>query len=212
MSFEKLSIREFAERVADKSPTPGGGAVGALVGALAASLVEMVANLTLSRADYSDWHAEMEKVVSLMKEKRLALLEGIDLDVKAFDEVMAAYKLPKNTVEEKEKRSQLIQEALKKAARVPYESCRHVKEILKSAVSVTEWGNVNAISDAVSAAELAASAFYSAKANVLINLKLIKDEEFKEYMLHELKTFAGEVEGALRSVRQLAAQRTGLEF
>jgi len=212
MSFEKLSIRDFIEKVADNSPTPGGGAVSALVGALAASLVEMVANLTLSRADYSDWHAEMEKVVSLMKEKRLALLEGIDLDVKAFDEVMAAYKLPKNTVEEKEKRSQLIQEALKKAARVPYESCRHMKEILKGALSVTEWGNVNAISDAVSAAELATSAFYSAKANVLINLKLIKDEGFKEYMFHELKTFTGEVEGALRSVRQLATQRTGLEF
>ncbi|HEY8542492.1 MAG TPA: cyclodeaminase/cyclohydrolase family protein, partial [Pseudothermotoga sp.] len=119
MNFAKLSIREFVEKVSDKSPTPGGGAVSALAGALAASLIEMVANLTLSRPDYSDWHAEMEKIVSLMQEKRTILLDYIDLDVKAFDQVMSAYRLPKNTVEEKEKRSQTIQEALKQAARVP---------------------------------------------------------------------------------------------
>lgn len=210
MNLAKLSIREFIEKVSDKSPTPGGGAVSALVGALAASLLEMVANLTLSRQDYSDWHAEMEKVVSLMQEKRLLLLDYIDLDVKAFDQVINAYKLPKNTAEEKEKRSQAIQEALKQAAHVPYETCRHLKEILKKAVTVAEWGNINAISDVVSAAELAASAFNSAKANVLINLKSIKDDKFKENLLHELKTFTGEVEGALKSVREVTIQRADL--
>jgi len=210
MNFAKLSIREFVERVSDKSPTPGGGAVSALVGTLAASLVEMVANLTLARPDYSEWHAQMEKVVSTMQEKRLLLLEYIDHDVKAFDDVMSAYKLPKNTPEEKEKRSQTIQEALKRAARVPYEVCRHLREILKEAVIVAEWGNINAISDVISAAELAASAFNSAKANVLINLKSIKDEKFNENLIHELRTFTGEVEGALRSVREIVSQRSGI--
>lgn len=210
MNFSKLSIREFVEKVSDKSPTPGGGAVSALAGALAASLIEMVANLTLSRPDYSDWHAEMEKIVSLMQEKRTILLDYIDLDVKAFDQVMSAYRLPKNTVEEKEKRSQTIQEALKQAARVPYETCRHLKEILKQAVAVAQWGNINAISDVVSAAELAEGAFNSAKANVLINLKSLKDEKFKENLLHELKTFTGEVEGALKSVREITAQRADI--
>ncbi|MFN4190671.1 MAG: cyclodeaminase/cyclohydrolase family protein [Pseudothermotoga sp.] len=210
MNFAKLSIREFVEKVSDKSPTPGGGAVSAVVGALAASLVEMVANLTLSRPDYSDWHAEMERVVSLMQEKRVLLLDYIDLDVKAFDQVMSAYKLPKETAEEKEKRSLAIQEALKGAARIPYETCRHVKEILKVSVIVAEWGNINAISDVLSAAELAASAFYSAKANVLINLKSIKDDRFKENLLHEMKTFTGEVEGALKSVREITAQRASI--
>ncbi len=210
MNLAKLPIREFVDRVADKSPTPGGGAVSALVGALAASLVEMVANLTLARQDYSDWHAEMERAVSLMQEKRLALLDTIDLDVKAFDQVMSAFKLPKNTPEEKEKRSQAIQEALKQAAHVPYETCRHLKEVLKTAVAVAQWGNINAISDVISAAELAASAFNSAKANVLINLKSIKDEKFRENLMHELKTFTGEVEGALKSVREIAVQRADL--
>ncbi len=81
---------------------------------------------------------------------------------------------------------------------------------MKEAVIVAEWGNINAISDVISAAELAASAFNSAKANVLINLKSIKDEKFNENLIHELRTFTGEVEGALRSVREIVSQRSGI--
>ncbi|ABV33012.1 MULTISPECIES: cyclodeaminase/cyclohydrolase family protein [Pseudothermotoga] len=212
MSIEKISLREFTEKVSDRNPTPGGGAVSAFVGSLAASLVEMVANLTLLREDYSEWHTEMERVIELMEETRVALLESVDLDIKAFDEVMNAYRLPKSTNEEKERRTQAIQEALKAAAHVPYETCRHLKEIAKCALIVAKWGNVNAISDAISAAELAMGSFYSARANVLINLKSIKDEDFKNNMLHELKTFAGEMEGALKSVRQIASERAKILF
>lgn len=211
MSFEKMQIRDFVERVADKSPTPGGGAVSAIAACLAAALNEMVAQLTLSRQDYADWHAEMERVTEKMEEIRHALLELSEADAKAFDEVMNAYRMPKETEEEKEKRKKCIQEALKHAAQVPYEICRYARDIVKTAQVVAKWGNVNAISDAVSAAELAYGAFQAAKANVLINLKSIKDEAFVENMKHELRTFTGEVEGALRDVRESAKQRAGIE-
>ncbi len=211
MSSEKLSMREFVERVSDKNPTPGGGAVSALVCALAAALSEMVANLTLGRNDYSDWHAEMERVLENMKEIRFRMMEYIDLDIKAFDRVITAYKLPKETDEQKEQRKKAIQEALKEASRVPYEVCRSAREILRFAEVVASWGNVNAISDAVSSAELAYGAFQAAKANVLINLNSIRDEHFVEYMKHELRTLSGEAEGALRTIREAAKQRGKLD-
>jgi formiminotetrahydrofolate cyclodeaminase len=212
MSFEKMQIRDFVEKVADKSPTPGGGAVSAIVACLAAALNEMVAQLTLGREDYAEWHAEMERVTEEMEEIRHVLLELADADAEAFDEVMNAYKLPKETEEEKEKRRKCIQEALKRAAHVPYEICRCCRDIVKAALVVATWGNVNAISDAVSAAEMAYGAFQSAKANVLINLKSIKDETFVENMRHELRNFTGEVEGALEDVRQIAKQRAAIEL
>lgn len=211
MSFEKMQIRDFVEKVADKSPTPGGGAVSAVVACLAAALNEMVAQLTLIRQDYAEWHAEMERVVEEMEELRHLLIELSESDAKAFEEVMNAYKLPKETDEEREKRKKCIQETLKRAAHVPYEICRYSRDVIKAAQVVTRWGNVNAISDAVSAAELAAGAFRSAKANVLINLRSIKDDVFVRDMMHELKTFTGEVEGALRDVREIAKQRAGIE-
>ncbi|AEH50914.1 cyclodeaminase/cyclohydrolase family protein [Pseudothermotoga thermarum] len=207
MAWDKLSLREFIEKVADKNPTPGGGAVSALVCALAAALNEMVSNLTLARNDYSDWHAEMERTLENMKEIRLKMLEHIELDIKAFDEVIEAYKMPKETEEQKEARKTAIQEALKKAAKVPYEVCRYSREVLRFAEIVARWGNINAISDAVSAAELAFGAFQAAKANVLINLNSIKDEQFVEYMKHELRTLTGEAEGALKAVKEVAKER-----
>ncbi|MCS7174755.1 cyclodeaminase/cyclohydrolase family protein [Pseudothermotoga sp.] len=211
MSFEKMQIRDFVEKVADKSPTPGGGAVSAIVACFGAALNEMVAQLTLSRQDYAEWHAEMERVVEEMEELRHMLIELSESDARAFDEVMEAYKLPKETEEEKERRKKSIQDALKRAAHIPYEICRYSRDVIKAAQIVARWGNVNAISDAISAAELAAGAFRSAKANVLINLKSIKDETFVRDMMHELKTLTGEIEGALRDVREIAKQRAGIE-
>ncbi len=212
MDYVKLTLRDFIEKVSDKNPTPGGGAVSALVCALSAALNEMVANLTLARNDYADLHAEMERVLESMKEIRLLMMEHIDSDIRAFDEVMEAYRMPKETPEQKEQRKNRIQEALKKAAKVPYEICRYSREVLRFAEITAKWGNVNAISDAVSSAELAFGAFQAAKANVLINLNAIKDEQFVEHLRHELRTLSGEAEGALKSIREAAKERGKLDI
>ena len=211
MRFDDITLKSFCERVADGTPTPGGGAVSAIVGAFAASLIEMVANLTIARKDYAEWHSEMEKVIESMQKCRLELFQFADKDVQAFDEVMNAYKLPKDTQEKKKQRSEAIQKALENAAHVPYRTCRCLREVLNASEVVAKWGNVNAISDSISAAELARSAFNSAKANVLINVKYIKNESVKKLLLHEMETFTGEVEGIMRLVRKAVKERGGFE-
>jgi len=212
MRFDDIMLKSFCERVADGTPTPGGGAVSAVVGAFASSLIEMVANLTISRRDYEEWHSEMEKVIESMQKCRSELFRLADEDVQAFDEVMNAYKLPKDTQEKKKQRSEAIQKALENAARVPYRTCRCLREVLSASEIVAKWGNVNAISDSLSAAELARSAFNSAKANVLINGKYMKNEDIKELLLHERETFTGEIEGIMRSVRKAVKERGGFEI
>lgn len=192
--FEEKSLREFVEMVASSSPTPGGGAVGAYAASLGSALLEMVANLTLGKKGYENKEAEMEVIVEKMKLEREKFLALIDEDVKAFNEVMKALRMPKNTEEEKRKRGEKLQEALKKAADVPYELMRLTVGVIEDAPFLYKYGNKNAISDVESACEMLRAAFYIGKANVEINLKSIKDEEFIERMKQEME----ELEGRLR--------------
>ncbi|MGC9218210.1 MAG: cyclodeaminase/cyclohydrolase family protein, partial [Athalassotoga sp.] len=101
MNFQDQRIFEFTEAVASKSPTPGGGAVGSIVAAMGTALVEMVASLTIGKKDYEDSEGEMERVLSEASYRRKRLLDLADLDAQAFDEVIEAMKLPKETEDQK---------------------------------------------------------------------------------------------------------------
>ena len=136
-------------------------------------------------------------------EKFLALVEE---DEDAFNRVMAGYKLPKETDEEKQKRSQEIQTALKGATEVPLEVIRQSKKMLELAVVCAEKGNVNSVSDAGVAAIQAQAGAQGALYNVLINLGSIKDEEFKaqvqkesDELMREIKTLTEKVEKTVKS-------------
>ena len=210
MEIREMKIKEFCDKVAEKTPTPGGGAVGAVVAGLSASLIEMVANLTIGKKKYQEWESEMERIVENMENIREKLMDIAKKDIEAFNEVIRAYKLPKSTEDEKKEREKKIQEALIKAADVPFELARIIRDVIKDAEVVTEFGNKNAVSDALSSAELCRAAFEIAKANVLINLKYIKDENKKDYYRTELEELENQIYGCWKRIKELIRENDWL--
>ena len=167
------TLQEFAADLASEKPSPGGGSAAAVSGILAASLVQMVARLTLGRKKYADTHAEMERVVgeAIELSGRLALLA--DSDARAYDSVMAAYKLPKGSEVEQSVRGEAIASALQCAAQVPLETARLSSRVLELVALVVEKGNLNAVTDAGVGALLAVTAFQAAAYNVRINISSV---------------------------------------
>ena len=175
-----LPVGDFADSVSMENPTPGGGSVAALAGALAAALTAMVANLTVGKKDYEAVWEQMQELAVQAQEKKDALLRAIDRDAQAFDEVMAAFGLPRRTDEQKAAREAAIEEATRKAASVPFEVLQTAVSVLELARSAAELGNVNAASDAGTAAAAALAAAKGAYLNVRINTKELKDRDWAE--------------------------------
>ena len=176
---EEILPRAFISRLASKSPTPGGGSAAALSGSIAAALVCMVSELTIGKEKYKEVEAEMKQVLEKATQLKDEFLILVEKDEEAFNQVIASYKLPKNTDEEKSNRSEAIQSALKSATNVPIEVIRKAKEVIELAAICAAKGNVNSISDAGVAVIEARASAQGALYNVLINLGGIKDEEFK---------------------------------
>ncbi len=176
--MEKQSITAFLDALAGDSATPGGGGVAALNGAMGAALVSMVCRLTIGRKKYAEYDAEMRDILEKSEALRAKLTALMAADVAAFDGVMAAFGMPKDTDAEKSARRQAIQSALKEATRVPLETARACAAVISLAKPVAEKGNANAASDAGSAAQSALAGLNSAALNVKINLASLKDETF----------------------------------
>ncbi|MGE5626508.1 MAG: cyclodeaminase/cyclohydrolase family protein [Solirubrobacterales bacterium] len=176
----EMNIKDFLDETASSSPVPGGGSVAALSGALSAALTHMVANLTIGKKNYENVQGEFEDIMAKTEELKDIFVEYIDKDSDSFNEVMKAFKLPKDTEEEKQARSNAIQEATKYAALVPLETARKAYAMMDYIKTAVEKGNKNAASDAAVAAMLCRTAVLSALYNVKINLSSIKDIEFKE--------------------------------
>ncbi len=191
--LRKMTLTEFADELSTDSPAPGGGSVAALLGALSAALSSMVANLTHGKKKYQDVWDEIEEVAIKGQTLKDKYLELIDEDTLAFNEVMAAYSLPKKTEEEKKKREEAIKEASKKATLVPLKVLRYTKELLYIAEIAAKKGNVNSISDAGVAATAAKGCARAAYLNVIINTSGIDDEEFKKKVNEEAASILAEV-------------------
>ena len=164
---------------------PGGGSVSALNGSLAASLAAMVANLTVGRKKYAEVNDEMEQISARMTEQSAKLLADVDRDAEAYDRVFAAFKLPKETDEEKAVRKEAIQRETKYAAEVPMEVARTASELLPMIDAAARRGNSNAVTDATVAMMCARTAVIGALLNVRINLTSITDEAFVKTMTEE---------------------------
>lgn len=188
------SFKNLLEKISSKSPTPGGGSVAAMAGAIACSLGEMVCNLTIGKKRYADVEEEMKKYSSLLKDARKKFEELVDEDAMAFDEVMRAYK---SNDEVK------IEEAMKEAAETPLKTAMLCVEISNVLKSVAEKGNKNAITDAGVAAYMMHTCFKSASFNVMINLKYIKDDAFKDSMVKRLSEGEKKVEMALNEIVEI---------
>lgn len=158
--IQDKKILKFLEEVSSKFPTPGGGAVAAVAGAMAASLVEMVCNLTIGKKGYEKHTKALEEDIKIAKKDRAILLNLADSDVSAFDSVITAYK---------SKDKKRIGSALKLAMDIPAKVVGYCMEIRDIASELVKIGNKNAISDAQTAQALAEAAIKGAKANVKIN-------------------------------------------
>ncbi len=177
-----LSIKDFLAETAGSEPVPGGGSISALNGAIAASLTEMVANLTIGKKKYEEFEGQMRTIAIEAATIRKRFVSFIDEDSEAYSRVFAAFKLPKETEEEKIKRSKEIQEATKYAASVPMKVAEELSEVMESIIYVAHKGNQNAVTDACVAMLSARTCVLGALLNVRINLSSIKDEIFVEKM------------------------------
>lgn len=165
----ELSITGFAGELGSEKPAPGGGSASSLAGSLASSLVKMVAHLSGNG---------QEEIISKAQVLCNKLLNLVNQDTEAFNQVMAAFRLPKGTDEEKKTRRTAIQQATRLATEVPLEIMEVSLEVLKLAKEMALHGNKNCLSDAGVAGLLAAAACKGGSYNVLINLPGLKDEEF----------------------------------
>lgn len=179
-------VNEFLEELKSDSPAPGGGSAAALVGAIGAALGVMVGNLTVNSDKYQEVHTETGRLMQKLEERLASLERYIDEDTNAFNQVMAAYKLPKATAKEKERRTQAIQTALQDASKLPLEVAKVSLEVLELSLRMLAIGNRNAASDAAVAGRMAHAAMWSAIYNVRINLASIKDADFLAEMSRQI--------------------------
>ena len=163
------TLQEYFNELSSNSPTPGGGNVAAMCGALSASLGMMVCNLTIGKKKYADVEQEMISLKDKLEGYQKKFFALGTKDNEAFDRVMAAFKLPKETDTEKEIRTAKIEEATIGAAEVPSDVMQACSEILPLIKTVIEKGNKNSLSDAGVAVSLIATAAESAYLNVMIN-------------------------------------------
>ena len=172
------SLHRFLDELAGSAPTPGGGSAAALMGAMGAALVSMVCNLTIGRKGYEGEEAEMRQTLEQAEALRQRLTAMIEADVQAFDGLMAAYKLPRASEQEKTSRTHAVQQALKQATDVPLGCAEACAEVIELARRVAPIGNRNVISDAGVASLAAYAGLRSAALNVAINAPSIQDADF----------------------------------
>ncbi|MBM4422319.1 MAG: glutamate formimidoyltransferase [Chloroflexi bacterium] len=180
------AANQFLDSIAAGTATPGGGAAGAYAGAMAAALVAMVARVTVGKKKYADVEPEMQELIVAAEKLRADLTASVAADIAAFDEVMKAYKLPKDSDAEVEARDEAIEKAMHAAAAAPLRVARDATTVLGLTAIAAEKGNVNAISDAGSAASLALAAARAAVLNVRINAAEVKDREAARLWLNEI--------------------------
>lgn len=184
---EKSGWTLFADHVASAEPAPGGGSVSAAAGALAAALCAMVSRLTIGKKKYADVAADMEATLTKAEDLRRTLTALVDKDAQAFDNLMAARKLPKETEAQIAARADAMVKATKGAAEVPLEVMQAALDVLGLARSCAEKGNVNSVSDAGVAALMARTAVAGAALNVKINLIGFADVAYRDETLAKMR-------------------------
>ncbi len=175
-----ISMRtdEFVHELSRDSATPGGGSVAALSGAMGAGLLSMVCNLSTGGRDTEDKDPILMPIAEELQELKDSLLKAVDEDTDAFDEYMAAKKMPKGTPEERKRRKKAMDEGLKHAVEIPLRTAELSGQVIDTAQTVAEHGKSGAASDALVGAQMAFSGVVGGIANVRINLKDMDDTDY----------------------------------
>ncbi len=181
------TLSEFLDKLASRDATPGGGSAAAIMGAQSAALTSMVCNLTIGKPQYAEVEADMQALLQKSEHLRQQLTDMIQADVDVFNELMACYRLPKNTEAEKTERSQKIQAILKQATQVPLDCAKACAEAIAISQIAAEKGSSGVISDAGVAVMAAYAGLKSAALNVYINIGSLKDQDFAQQKKSELE-------------------------
>lgn len=206
------SPESFLNDLAAGTAAPGGGAAAAYTGAEAAALAAMVARVTIGKKKYAPVEMQMQAVIERADRLRGTLYACAERDSAAFNEVMDAFKLPKNTPEEQEIRKQAVEDATLKAIWVPMDVARGSVEAMELALEAAQKGNVTAISDAVTGAALARAALAGAGYNVRINANSISDKSSVEPYLNELVSLENRADETHRLVLEQFEERGGISL
>jgi formiminotetrahydrofolate cyclodeaminase len=193
-----MTVDVFLGVLGSDAPTPGGGAAGAIAAATGAALIAMVGRLTVGKKGSEDVDERMRALVERADAARAEFLDLADRDAHAFDGVMLAFKMPKETDEEKTARSAAIQAGYEQAASVPLEIARAAVDMMELAEDATAMGNPQAASDGVSGAAQLYCATLCAIANVEINAASLKDERHRSVLLDEVATLRGRADQSIR--------------
>jgi formiminotetrahydrofolate cyclodeaminase len=194
------SLTDFLNELASNSPAPGGGSVAALSSAMGVALASMVCNLTIGKKKYADVEPEMNAILVQSESLRRRFTELVDKDTEAFNKVMEAFGLPRETDEQRALRSAAIQSTTKGAALVPLEVMRLSIEGMKLAEAVAARGNTNSVSDAGVSVIMLHGGLESAALNVRINLGGLQDAAFVQSTGVEVTSLQKEGSVLLQSV------------
>ncbi len=179
MSLTTLSVNQLLDAFASSDPTPGGGSAAALSGAVAASLLAMVAAMPKTKTGADEERKTLDTAAAELQRLRKRLTELIDEDTKAYDMVTSAYRQPKGTDEEKAVRRAAVQEAMRAATEAPLETMRACDAVIREGACVVQNGNPSASSDISVGLEMAMAGLRGAERNVAINLGSLTDEAYK---------------------------------
>lgn len=185
---QRKTVQGFLDDVASAAPTPGGGSVAALAGALGTALTAMVGRLTIGKKKYADVEGEMREILAQAETLRAKLTALIENDAMAFEKVMEAFALPKDGADRTALRAAAIREATKEATLVPLEVMKYCIDAHALAQKVAAAGNINAVSDAGVSAIMLHAACAAASLNVRINLAGLDDHDFVGWKTDELQS------------------------
>ena len=208
-SLLKMNLREFCNETLSDSPAPGGGSVAALMGALGVSLGGMVANLSAGKRGWDDkieYFGDWAVKAHQLKDELLAL---VDEDTAAFNKVMDAFGLPKESAEEKSARSAAIEQATKYAAEIPLKVMEMASRSYELLSEMAEKGNPTSISDVGVGALATRACIGGAALNVRINLAGLKDEKFKSALLKKLQQFSADSDARFKEIDQIVEAKLG---
>lgn len=200
----------FLEELAIPTPTPGGGSAAAYAGAMGAALVAMVAGLTIGKKNYANVEAGMQAIRVMAEKLRKELTLAVDDDAAAFEAVMGAYRLPKETEDQQATRAAAIHNAMLNAAHVPLHVAQDAVKVMELALKCAKEGNLNAISDAMSGFTMSRAALTAAGYNVKVNLNSLEDKSVGEKLLNELKELEGKADELEKEIRKTMEERGGI--
>jgi formiminotetrahydrofolate cyclodeaminase len=201
------TLSQFFENLASKSPTPGGGAIAALSGAMAAGLITMVCDLTIGRKQYADFEAEAQRLREQSEALRADLQALAQADIDAFDHLFAAYKLPRTTDADAANRRAAIQKTTLRATEVPLRIARAAVALLPLCAPLARQGNRTAVSDIGVAALLIRAAVPSALLNVEINLATLEDQIFVRQTRAQMEDLSIGLDDEVAAVQALVRER-----